>query len=55
MLSVEFARTRLIRGFRSRNKAAVGEPAAGSLLYNISLFHICIINYLLLFYILYMK
>lgn len=36
MLDVEFARTRWIRGFRSRNKAAVGEPAAGSLLYIIS-------------------
>ena len=34
MLDVEFARTRWIRGFRSRNKAAVGEPAAGSLLFN---------------------
>lgn len=33
MLDVEFARTRWIRGFRSRNKAAVGEPAAGSFLY----------------------
>lgn len=32
VLDVEFARTRWIRGFRSRNKAAVGEPAAGSLL-----------------------
>ena len=35
MLDVEFARTRWIRGFRSRNKAAVGEPAAGSLLSSI--------------------
>lgn len=34
VLDVEFARTRWIRGFRSRNKAAVGEPAAGSLLFN---------------------
>lgn len=36
MLDVEFARTRWIRGFRSRNKAAVGEPAAGSLHFNSS-------------------
>ena len=35
VLDVEFARTRWIRGFRSRNKAAVGEPAAGSLLSSI--------------------
>lgn len=45
-MSVEYARTRLIRGFRSRNKAAVGEPAAGSLMYNIS-----VIIYLYLFYV----
>lgn len=39
VLGVEFARTRWTRGFRSRNKAAVGEPAAGSLLYNSSVYH----------------
>lgn len=38
MLGVEFARTRWTRGFRSRNKAAVGEPAAGSLLYKSSVY-----------------
>lgn len=34
MLDVELARTRWTRGFRSRNKAAVGEPAAGSFVSN---------------------
>ena len=42
MLDVEFARTRWIRGFRSRNKAAVGEPAAGSFIFNIMLLRYCL-------------
>lgn len=54
MLSVEFARTRWTRGFRSRNKAAVGEPAAGSFvsIYNIKyvlMSFSSLINYLNIF------
>lgn len=50
MLGVELARTRWTRGFRSRNKAAVGEPAAGSFMFNICIYHLLLylIIYLLL-------
>lgn len=49
VLDVEFARTRWIRGFRSRNKAAVGEPAAGSLLFNIVVYFVLsLLMYLML-------
>ena len=54
VLDVEFARTRWIRGFRSRKKAAVGEPAAGSLLFNDS-DDITVLYYIMKHYILLMK
>lgn len=49
MLDVELARTRWTRGFRSRNKAAVGEPAAGSFMFNICIYHLLFyLNYIII-------